>query len=153
MADKEHKQALEKLKKQHEYALAEADKELANDKALLEYQKSLTSSSSGSSGGSSGSSGSSGTINKTSQSKGSGRGGSIKAQVYAVQADNSGNTTINQASVKALGRGDLTATQLANLVKSGDVTQYKKNGQWYFKNNTTNSHYTAKTRDVWAKNI
>ena len=54
-ADHEHKLAMEQLKKEQAYALEQLDKKLANDKALLKYENSLSGGSVAITGGSGGS--------------------------------------------------------------------------------------------------
>lgn len=54
------------------------------------------------------------------------------------QKENAKNNPIpNQASVKALGVGNLTNSQLTQLVKDGKVFMSEKNGQLYFRWNAT----------------
>ena len=120
----QHKKDLEKLKKQQEYELAQLDKKLANDKALLKYENSLSSSSKSSSGGSSSkSSGSTGTsFSKTSNNS-----------TTTTSKNTSKTTQTTQQSILSLGYGPISAAKLNQLVASGAVEEYKENGVTLFR--------------------
>ncbi len=145
--DKQHKLEMEQLAKEQEYKMAQLDKQLANEKALLSYQKSLTSSygsvSSGSkSSGSSksnGSSKSSGSVKKS----GTVASGGVKG---AFTNTKSSSPTVNMQSVMNLGYGAISASKLASLVSSGQVTMYTKNGQIYYQKNPR--YYQTKTLNL-----
>lgn len=144
-ADHEHELAMKQLAQQHKNDLAKIDKQLASEKALLSYQKSL----SASYGGVSGSKGSSGSSSKKTSSSGTVHGGSGgkfgTAKVSAAQArgtakqnsraTGSSQPTVNMKSVLALGYGAVSAKKLASLVSSGQVLMYQSNGQIYYKKN------------------
>lgn len=120
----QHEKDMEKLNQQHQNALALADKELENEKALWDHKNK-------DSGG--------GIIQKTNTSN-------VKAAPKAVAKWITGNNnsksnepfggaTINQNSVMALGYGPLSASKLASMVASGQLTYTKQNGQVYFRSN------------------
>lgn len=83
---------------------------------------------SGGSGGSSGGSGGSDKVNKGGSSSGSGGSGNA-------------TPTNNMDSILALGYGPISASRLASLMESGQVTRTLKNGQWYYSKNTSSSSY------------
>ena len=87
-AEEAHKRDMEKLKKEQEYALAQLDKELANNKALLSYENSLNKSSS--SGGS--------TTIKSSGSSSSGSSSSGKSSTISSIGSTVGSVVKNAAN-------------------------------------------------------
>lgn len=130
LLDKKHAQDLEKLKKEQENKEKLLDKELANQKALIKYENDLKKQSVSITGGSSGGS---------SSSSGGSKGGSGTVGVKPTNVDYSkGQTaTVNMQSVLALGYGPISASKLAELVASGKVTMYTKNGQIYYQRKVT----------------
>ena len=133
-----HKQEMEQLKKQQEYELAQMDKELANDKALAAYTKSL--SSSGSSGGGT-------TISKGSGSSKSSAGSAVKSVITggaskiasssSSKKTTSSSPTVDMASVLALGYGPISASKLDELVSQGKIEEYVENGKIKFRKKAT----------------
>ena len=121
----QHKNDLEKLKKQQEYELAQLDKKLANDKALIKYQQSFKSGGSG--GSSSGSK-----IKSNNNNSGN--------NTVKITATNSGsNGKFSTSNVLDLGYGPINGTQLSKLVNSGEVNVTKD------KNNNVTFSKTAKS--------
>ena len=133
-ADHEHKLALEKLKKQQEYELAQLDKQLANQKALAKYEydlenqnKTYTFSPGGTSRGSTT------TAYKEAQQE------KFSSKKATTQKSTTTSTTKtypnNMSSILALGFGPISATKLASLIASGEVTRKVVNGEYhYYKN-------------------
>lgn len=125
LLDKQHKLDMEKLAKQHQNDLAKLDKQLANEKALLKYQKSLTSGS--------------GSISKGSGGGGSGGGSSKgKSQISRVGLHDkeTGASKVTSNNIAAdLGRGPITAKNLADLVATNQVTMTQNGNHVTFKNN------------------
>ena len=134
-ADHEHKLAMQKLAKQQEYELVQMQKQYENEKSLLSYQYSLK----GSSGG----------------SGGSGGGG---YQFTKDPVEPTENTTTMQ-SILNLGYGPISAEHLDQLVATGAVEEYIKDGKKMFRVKDTNNNkntskanlniYTARTRDPY----
>jgi hypothetical protein len=125
LLDKQHEQELAKLAKQHEYDKKLLDKELANNKAYLDYQRQT--------------SGGSGTIGKGTGGGGSGGGSSKgKSQISRVglhdKETGASKVTSNNVAVD-LGRGPISAKELANLVATNQVTATKNGNHVTFKNN------------------
>ena len=127
LLDKQHKQAMEKLKKQQEYEKELLAEELANEKALLKYQKELAAQNA--------------PITKTSnKGTGGGGGGSSKgkSQISRVglhdKETGASKVTSNNVAVD-LGRGAISAQNLANLVATGQVTATQNGNHVTFKNN------------------
>ena len=131
----QHKKDMEKLKKQQEYALAQLDKELANEKALLSYQKSLSGGSSGITGGSSKSGTSkSKTNSSTTSSSGTKKITNAKSVVTTTTKNNtSSQPTVDMKSVLALGYGPISASRLDELIRQGIVAEYVQNGKIKYK--------------------
>ena len=121
----QHEKDMLKLAQQHENQKALLDKELANDKALLQYQKELA--------------GGSGTIGKGTGGGGSGGGSSKgKSQISRVglhdKETGASKVTSNNVAVD-LGRGPISAQELANLVATNQVTATQNGNHVTFKNN------------------
>ena len=143
--EQQHKLEMQQLAKEQEYKLAQLDKQLANEKALAKYENDLAKQSLGSIGGSSSGSsrGSSKGYNSGSNSGSLGNVGSNKNTINYTsdshgttgKSGNSSGYPINMTSVMSLGYGVISATKLASLVASGEVTTYVKNGQRYYKKN------------------
>lgn len=116
----QHKKDMEKLEQQHK-----------NDLALLKKQYEYSKKSSGgSSGGSSKVSSSS--SNSSSSSKNSAAIAATKDKVLSV-ATPTKQPSVNMQSVIDLGYGPISASKLAELEASGQITSYVKNGQRYYK--------------------
>jgi hypothetical protein len=121
--------AMEKLKKQQEYEMAQLDKQLENEKSLLAYQKSLSSSGTkitGSSGGSY--SGSKGTYTGTRE-----KAASNMTPIAHQTKTQSKNYPIDMQSVLALGYGPISTSYLNQLVESGKVEEYVEGGKTKFR--------------------
>lgn len=134
------KKQIEQEKKQWEEEMKLKKKQLEEEKRQFNAQMSAKSSSS-SSGGSSGAK-----IEKTSSSDGD---SSLVKQAIrsAFGSGSSGGTTDtptnNMASITALGYGPISASRLAELIASGEVTRTLKNGQYYYSRKTPSSTNTS----------
>lgn len=127
------KQQLAEQKRQHNAEMALKQQQLAEEKRQFDQQmaKQQAQVSKSSSGGSSSvkkSSGSSGNSASVVKSTGSGSGSGSGSAI-----------TNNMASITALGYGPISATRLAELMASGQVTRTLKNGQYYYYKNQTSS--------------
>ena len=149
--DRQHDKDLLKAKNDHEKEMATTEherkmallaQELANDKALLKYQKEINSTTIGGGGGSGGSSGSySG--GSSGSSKKTGNASYTTKLLDATKTLNEAKgigvslnkPTPNMSSVLALGYGPISASALASKVKSGEVLMTTKNGQIYYSKN------------------
>lgn len=128
-ADHEHKLAMQKLAKQQEYELVQMQKQYENEKSLLSYQYSL---------------------------KGGSGGGGYQFTKDPVEPTE--NTTTMQ-SILNLGYGPISAEHLNQLVATGAVEEYIKDGKKMFRVKDTNNNkntskanlniYTARTRDPY----
>ena len=128
---------MQKLAKQQEYELAQLDKQMANEKALLSYQNSLKSSgSSGGGGGSTSSKGSSFSKSNTAST----------SKTTSKTTSTTPKTTMD--SILALGYGPINATYLNQLVASGAVEEYQQNGVTMFRKATKNSGKTTGTKSL-----
>ena len=138
--DQEAKQAaaeLELKKKQVEQEQKQWEAEMKLQKEQLAAQKAAVSKSSSSSGSSSSSS-----VNKSSSS-----GSSIKGT--------SSSATVDNKSVLALGKGPISANNLAGLVESGQVIATQKGDKIYVANNPNASaldKYTVGT-SAWKNRV
>lgn len=132
-ADHEHKLAMQKLAKQQEYEVLLLNKKFANDKALMQEQNRLAQQKSQSSGGGSG------TIKYNPKG----------FSPIAVDKDQTGKTakTTNQ-SILELGYGPISAQRLNDLVESGAVEEYEKNGVTLFRKKTTNKSNTTNKNNL-----
>lgn len=130
----QHKNDLAKLEKQKQNELAILAQQLANDKALLNHKNAISKQSVKISSGSSGSSGS----KRSSSSKVSGSSGSSSK---ISSNTGSSNSKVNMESVKALGYGPISSSNLATKVNNGQVSMTEKNGQIYFSKNPPNYKY------------
>ena len=149
----QHENDLAKLEKQKEYDLEVLAQKLQNEKDLLDYQNSLTSTDT------------LGTIPKDEEQKpkeqlkkitetggGGGKFGPptpIMPKPTTTAAHIAGitpNQPLNMKSVDDLGLGMVSAEKLASLVNSGQVITYTKNGETYVAWNPLNykSKYTFK---------
>lgn len=129
LADYNHKLAMEKLKKQQEYEVAQLDKQLANQKALAAYEKSLNATpitSGNSSGGSY--SGKQGTYTGTRE-----KAAASMTPIAHQTKTQSKNYPIDQKSVLALGYGPISASYLNKLVQEGKVEEYVEGGKTKFR--------------------
>ena len=122
LLEAQHKKDMEKLAQQQKNALAQIDKQLAADKELYSYQKSVSSTkiTGGSSGGSSGSS----KTNSSSTSSGSKKTINAKSTVTSTAKNEYKEPTVDMNSVLALGYGPISASRLNDLVKQGVVQEY-----------------------------
>jgi hypothetical protein len=116
--------------------MAQLDKKLANDKALMQEEARLQNQykSSGSTGGSSKSSGSSGTTFS-------------KSTASSASTNKTTTTTpkTTQQSILALGYGPISASRLNELVASGVVEEYTQNGMTMFRKSTNPKKTNKKT--------
>lgn len=121
--EQQHKNDLAKLKKQQEYEMAQLDKKLANNKALLKYEKSLKSSiSTKTSGGSS-------------KSSGSSKSGSSKSGSSSSKVNNNSSTSgkVSSTNILDMGYGPINANKASQLVDEGKLTyKVNKNGNITF---------------------
>jgi hypothetical protein len=141
--EQQHKLEMAQLAKEQEYKMAQLDKQLANEKALLSYEKSLSSSYGSVSGGSNSSSSSSSSKKTTSTVS----SGAVKGAISKTSGkSSSASPTVNMQSVLALGYGSISASKLASLVSSGQVKMYTKNGQIYYQKNPL--YYQTKTLNL-----
>lgn len=136
-ADHEHKLAMEKLAKQQQYEMAQLDKKLASEKALMQEEYSL----------------------KQRYSSSGGSGGGSDDGVYQFTKDPpkpaQGETTMQ--SILNLGYGPISAEHLNQLVATGAVEEYIKDGKKMFRVKDTSTGkgkanlniYTARTRDPY----
>ena len=135
VATHEYNLAMQKLEEEHKNDLAILDKQLANEKDLLAYQKSLNSASL--TGGNSGSSGSKKTTTKqtttASINKGLVNSGQAKTISQYEKNNSAKSTNATMDSILALGYGPISATKLNELVASGVVEEYTKNGVTLFR--------------------
>ena len=132
-------QELELKKKQVEQEKKQWEEEMQLKKAQLDeekrqFDKQYALQQAKSSGSSTQSSGSSGKITKS-----SGTGSTSSSTVNKSSA--SSTPTNNMASILALGYGPISASKLASLLSSGQVTRTLKNGQYYYSKNTSSSSY------------
>ena len=125
-ADYEHKLAMQKLAKQQAYEKELLAQKLANDKALMQEQRRLEQQKSTSSGGG-------GTVKYT-------KNGFTQTAVSEKTTGKTAKTT-NQ-SILELGYGPISAQRLNELVASGAVEEYVKNGVTLFRKKTTNKSNT-----------
>lgn len=123
--------------------------QLAEEKRQFDEQMSYTKSKSSGSGGSGGGSSSGGaSIKKGSSSSGSSGSSSIKKSSGSSGTSSSSKSstpTNNMSSILALGYGPISASKLASLVSSGQVTRTLKNGQYYYYKASPKSSYSRNT--------
>lgn len=131
------KQQAAEAKRQFEKELALKQSQLAEEKRQfdLAYSKS---SSSGSISKSKSSSGGSGSVKKAKSSISS---GAASVKKSASNTSKSSTPTNNMQSIIDLGMGPISASKLASLVSSGQVSRTLKNGQYYYYKNTGSSSY------------
>jgi hypothetical protein len=115
---------LAKLKKQQEYELAQLDKKLANDKALLKYENGLKKNNSVTDSNT--------TSNKTKVTNSNTRIGNGWSNYVKTGTSN----TIDMNSVLSLGYGPISESYLDQLVSQGKVVEYVENGKIKFKKAT-----------------
>ena len=122
------KKQVEQEQKQWEEEMKLKKEQLAEEKRqfneTMAYNKSKSS-------GSSGGGGSSGTVKSTGTVKNNTSSGSTPVNNTG-SSGNSGTPTNNMASITALGYGPISASRLAELMASGQVTRTLKNGQYYY---------------------
>ncbi len=123
LAEEEHQRELAKLEKEKQNAIAILNQELANDKALSSFQKSL--SSVGSSGGSVAKA-----VTNTAKKTTS---GVSKSNTQKVSVSSAATPQLDMNNVLSLGYGPISASKLAQLVKEGKVEQYYENGKVKFR--------------------
>ena len=129
------KKQIEQEKKQWEEEMKLKREQLEEEKRQFDKQYALQQAKSSGSGGSGGGTA---TIKN---------GGSSSSVSYSKpKASNTGSTasktpTNNMASILALGYGPISASRLASLMESGQVTRTLKNGQYYYSKNTASSSY------------
>ena len=125
LIDKQHEKDMAKLAQQLENEKALLDKKLANDKAYLDYQRQT--------------SGGSGTIGKGTGGGGSGggssKGGSQISQVGIHQKETGAAKVTSNNVAKDLGRGPISASNLADLVATGQVNMTQNGNKVTFSNN------------------
>ena len=110
-------------KRQYDTSLAEEKRQYNSTLALQQAQISKDSSGGGSSG-------------KTSTGAVSRKSSKDNSAYYSMQKDKvaaANNLTVDTASIKKLGLGNLTSTQLNNYIKMGIVTEYRSNGKLTYK--------------------
>ena len=120
----------ELAKQEYEYQVALEKEKLANDKALLDYQKSLSSTTISGGSGSSGSKSSSGSSG--SSAKISSYGTKLDGQTL-IQSKETATTKVDMSNILSLGYGPISASKLDQLVSEGKVIEYKENGVIKFK--------------------
>lgn len=94
-------------------------------------------------------------------SSGSSSGSAIKSSAITKQSngtvttnkDNTGEKTINYASWAALGYGPSSAERMNELIKSGEVIEYEKDGVIYFKKGNKNTTKTNNTASAYIPNL
>ena len=110
----------ELLKIQHENDIKKLNQQLANEKSLLAYQKSLNSSKITGSSGGSGNRSSSGSFGGSSKVSGSNS---------KVTTSNTTNAKVNTQSKLSLGKGPISDSKAAQMVNAGQATARLVNGQ------------------------
>lgn len=143
LIEEQHKKDMEKLAQQHANALALADKELENEKALWDHKNKSDS------GG--------GGVNEKPATAVQNLGNKVSSFITGNSNKQNNNApfdgaTINQDSVMALGYGPLSATKLASMVASGKISYSIKKGQVYFRSNgTLAAGQAALNKYTWLK--
>jgi hypothetical protein len=134
------KKQVEQEKKQWEEEMKLKKEQLAEEKRQFDKQYELQKAkSSGSSGGSKSSGGGGSSTIKKGSSSGTIKNTSTGKNTRQNISSTPSNPTNNMASIMALGYGPISASKLASLMASGQVTRTLKNGQYYYSKKTSSS--------------